>query len=1392
MSETSSVLSEIGKWTEANRDVGHDEIVAKFANWIGKRLGYSIDDRTLRLNEAKLKGKPDIQGKDLNEKTVLVIEVKTESDHIEKSVNRKRVERDQLKRYLTDNTIDPAYLMLTDGVLLFFYENRNRTLMLSKELSVRKLSRITSSVEKGLIELCSQPKIDYTIKARLDVYISFLKAHPQHLDSKEGIDFFVRKFALQPDGRFGELVANCLALMDHLDGKSKFFQGAYEFWNKTFFHEADTLPKTWKAFFKSLSFDFSTKEKRRSIVQRFEFALETAYNIFSRLIIAKAMEDLTFHEAINEDPPLEVFRKNLKFLRGITNPIYYGLALVRLTEVMREGFVRSVFEMDIFDWWVDAFRNEDSGIDLEKYDFAEIEKISDARLGFSKAIMQLLGQLYVFDFSHLGEDLFGLLYQAYFDKDTRKALGEFYTPREITRFILDKCGYVPNARNRIMNRRLIDPACGSGTFLVEAIKRFLEDARSAGITAQEALDKLCNRVHIVGLDIHPFAAQLAKLNFVLHLLPTYSRAIKEDRNFVLKRIPIFRTDSLFNETSATEKGRLGQTSLGFNSVARELEFGIPLPIKGEDGKFINLILELPDRGTVQRKLKLDEEEYFDVLQGLFASIRKVAEDQEIDKQLHTKIESFRDSQALLMALGKLYRKRKRPKKFDNLRDTVKRKFGQDVFDQNKDLLKTHYNNLSVFKEYSYPDIVYHSIVRYISKLDIPSVVEKIKSQLDNSLRQQGFEDMDFDRVVEFFYPYCSRILLDAKYLKYRFGDGRLISSIEDRILSILLKHYFRYDIVVANPPYVRIQRIAKYDPKLREHYDTIFSEVVAGNYDLYIPFIAQGIDLLLDKGLLGYICSNRFTTVNYGQRIREFIPGKSIVHLFLDFRDTGVFKDALNYPAIFVLEKDARAQKDRSCIVCCRMRMRPKDVSDEEILEQIRERWNLIRSPTDHIETEAFDMFGFDPTRLTKDGWYFMPYREQLVFDHIKQAGKALSEYTESSKSGSALFEGSSTGSKSIFVVEKILKKNGRVLVFSPAHQENFQIEEDIVKPYVEDARRWISPYFRHLLIFPYKSNADRVYKLIPPDVMRKQYPLAWKYLSSHKEMLRSRVGFKDRSDWYAYSAPRSLEDYEEEKFLIQGFTRSSAVSLDIDSRLFFGPDIYGLRLRKLSVDEAKIMLAIMNSKLADFYVKHVGVIHGSGYYKYEDRFVKELPIKMPEGELKDNIVGMVTQICRLSKKTFPEDFGGNIDSYKIGSRAGEFDISLKKDKVLIPYSKKGLMIRGLQMDLDESVIVKLDHNGFVKCPSRAHWYFIEQYILSHAKKRADKVQITKSFVSNIFIPKDANNMQLAVSSLLENQKRIAALEEDLDKAIYRLYGVEDVQHAKHDGIAVIEHFLAR
>ena len=107
-------------------------------------------------------------------------------------------------------------------------------------------------------------------------------------------------------------------------------------------------------------------------------------------------------------------------------------------------------------------------------------------------------------------DLLKHLYQNLMPKKLRHALGEYYTPDWLAERLLNQLGYDGNPK-----WRLLDPACGSGTFLVLAIKRVKRYAEEKMLTAADVLDMILR--NIVGFDLNPLAVISARTNYLLAL-----------------------------------------------------------------------------------------------------------------------------------------------------------------------------------------------------------------------------------------------------------------------------------------------------------------------------------------------------------------------------------------------------------------------------------------------------------------------------------------------------------------------------------------------------------------------------------------------------------------------------------------------------------------------------------------------------------------------------------------------------------------------------------------------------------------------------------------------------------------------------------------------------------
>ncbi len=127
-------------------------------------------------------------------------------------------------------------------------------------------------------------------------------------------------------------------------------------------------------------------------------------------------------------------------------------------------------------------------------------------LGTAKIVVaRIAALLELYDLEKLSEDVLKTLYQGLVDPSERHYLGEYYTPDWLA--------------NRVVNEALdenecasiLDPSCGSGSFLYLAIHEKRKRLGDSPETVRHILDSVC------GVDIHPLAVIVAKTNYILAL-----------------------------------------------------------------------------------------------------------------------------------------------------------------------------------------------------------------------------------------------------------------------------------------------------------------------------------------------------------------------------------------------------------------------------------------------------------------------------------------------------------------------------------------------------------------------------------------------------------------------------------------------------------------------------------------------------------------------------------------------------------------------------------------------------------------------------------------------------------------------------------------------------------
>ncbi len=260
--------------------------------------------------------------------------------------------------------------------------------------------------------------------------------------------------------------------------------------------------------------------------------------------------------------------------------------------------ITNYLEADFFSWYLDGWNSHLANV---------FREILNALSDFEPATPILEPEW--------TRDLLQRLYELLVPRQLRHALGEYYTPDWLAGYVVDRSGYDGKSGSRFL-----DPACGSGTFLVQAINKAM------GITRRnhEAVAKHILE-NIVGFDLNPIAVLAARTNYLI----AFSRLIPHIRPI---SIPVYLCDSILTPSRYVEEGELPfeDNTVVFTTTKANYTFPVAMKDKKHIDEFTAMIdLALggdvtPDkfRGTIERAFKLTKEE-ISLLVHVYEHIKKL-------------------------------------------------------------------------------------------------------------------------------------------------------------------------------------------------------------------------------------------------------------------------------------------------------------------------------------------------------------------------------------------------------------------------------------------------------------------------------------------------------------------------------------------------------------------------------------------------------------------------------------------------------------------------------------------------------------------------------------------------------------------------------------------------
>ena len=363
----------------------------------------------------------------------------------------------------------------------------------------------------------------------------------------------------------------------------------------------------------------------------------------------------------------------------------------------------------------------------------------------------------------------------------------------------------------------------------------------------------------------------------------------------------------------------------------------------------------------------------------------------------------------------------------------------------------------------------------------------------------------------------------------------------------------RFDFIVGNPPYIRIQHLPEAQ---RQYLQDRYRFCRSGSTDTYVAFFELADRLLKKTGICGYITPNSYFFSETARPLRQYFQENQNLRLITNFGSIRVFEKIGTYAAITIFAKVPQGDFRY-------------ELSDTKFSYSARS--------ISFQELNQFDLWQLSVTPPAKD------------------TGTRLGDICQISV-------GITTLSDKLYLFTIQRDATANQVWGTSGLGLTVKLERSILKPIVKASRLKASdePITEYVL-FPYAKNKQGKHTIIPEAVLQKEYPLTYAYLRAQKVALDRRDNGKPNAvAWYAFGRAQSLDTSFGKKIIFSPMNRAPNFILheNPEATLYSGYFI------KYEGDYQKL-LPLLNSKSMADYMAVAGRDFRGGWKGYSKKIVE-------------------------------------------------------------------------------------------------------------------------------------------------------------------------------------------
>jgi adenine-specific DNA-methyltransferase len=460
----------------------------------------------------------------------------------------------------------------------------------------------------------------------------------------------------------------------------------------------------------------------------------------------------------------------------------------------------------------------------------------------------------------------------------------------------------------------------------------------------------------------------------------------------------------------------------------------------------------------------------------------------------------------------------------------------------------------------------------------------------------------------------SRLMQSYPDARLHLVEGSFLDHVLDDFSDGLFPRGEKYDLIIANPPYVRTQIIGA------ERAQELASQFgLAGRVDLYFAFLLGMARVLAPSGSAGIIVSNRFMTTRAGGTIREALARSLRLHSVFDLGDTKLF-DAAVLPAVIVANG----------------RMGAAPVAPVRFT-------TIYEAKTDSVLNRADNAIA----ALQCSGLVGLPDGRTFEVLHgtLHDDTDPSGVWRLSSDDVSAWLDAVEANTWARFGDIGKVRVGVKTCADKVFIRQHWQEPLELLRPLTTHkiARRFrADPAACPMqILYPHEAVDGR---RVACDLNR--YPASRSYLEAHRETLEGRsYVIQGGRSWYEIWVPQHPDDWHGPKLVFRDISERPTFWIDLDDTIVNG-DCYWIKPKTEMIDTIWLALAVANSTFIEqFYDRRFNNKLYAGRRRFITQYVEQFPLPNPNTRIGVEIISKSKMIYECTPSEGAEALEDELDA---------------------------------------------------------------------------------------------------------------------------------------------------